>query len=205
MARGDKGNKRRDSIVDEATRLFAERGYAGASMADLAERVGLRKASLFHHFPSKELLYAAVLERPVNELGAVVSQAVAELGRSFEDRLDGLTTAVVEVMGSQPFAARLLVREAMQWSRSSTAPLAAAIDGVLNAAVAFIKSGQDQGVVAPGDARQIVISLMGMHVIAFALPGVVGRFTDGDPFSREALDARRAAMTAHVRAMVLRR
>ena len=76
MARGDKGNKRRDSIVDEATRLFAERGYAGASMADLAERVGLRKASLFHHFPSKELLYAAVLERPVNELGAVVSQAI---------------------------------------------------------------------------------------------------------------------------------
>jgi AcrR family transcriptional regulator len=41
---------RKEEIVAEATRLFAERGYEGTSMGDLAERVGLRKASLFHHF-----------------------------------------------------------------------------------------------------------------------------------------------------------
>ena len=53
---------RKEEIVAEATRLFAERGYEGASMGDLAERVGLRKASLFHHFPSKDVLYATVLD-----------------------------------------------------------------------------------------------------------------------------------------------
>ena len=52
---------RKEEILVEATRLFAERGYEGASMGDLAERVGLRKASLFHHFPSKDVLYATVL------------------------------------------------------------------------------------------------------------------------------------------------
>ena len=55
---------RKEEIVAEATRLFAERGYEGASMGDLAERVGLRKASLFHHFASKDVLYATVLGQP---------------------------------------------------------------------------------------------------------------------------------------------
>ena len=45
-----KPRPRREEILDQATQLFAERGYEGTSMADLAERVALRKASLFHHF-----------------------------------------------------------------------------------------------------------------------------------------------------------
>ena len=60
--------KRRDQILDEATRLFAERGYDGTSMSDLAASVGLRKASLFHHFASKEELKSAVLDRLVREV-----------------------------------------------------------------------------------------------------------------------------------------
>src|SRR5438105_11874583 len=101
MARGDKGTKRRDSIVDEATRLFAERGYEGASMADLAERVGLRKASLFHHFPSKDVLYAAVLERLLHPLADAIGRAVITEG-SFTDRLDAMSDAITNALGQQP-------------------------------------------------------------------------------------------------------
>jgi TetR/AcrR family transcriptional repressor of nem operon len=45
-----------EQIVVEARELFRERGYAGASMQDLAERVGLKKASLYTRFASKEAL-----------------------------------------------------------------------------------------------------------------------------------------------------
>src|SRR5690348_9256684 len=84
---------RRDEILDEATRLFAERGYEGTSMADLAERVGLRKASLFHHFASKEVLYAAVLERLVAAVSGAIMKA-AETPGSFVERVDGLSDAI---------------------------------------------------------------------------------------------------------------
>src|SRR5207249_10894508 len=90
---------RRDEILDEATRLFAERGYEGTSMADLAERVGLRKASLFHHFASKEQLRKAVLERLVQRVTSTLAKATTEAESHgdgpFDKRVDAITDAVV--------------------------------------------------------------------------------------------------------------
>jgi len=50
---------RRQDILDHAVSLFLDQGYAGTSMADLARAVGIQKASLYHHFPSKEVLFTA--------------------------------------------------------------------------------------------------------------------------------------------------
>lgn len=44
----------RSQLIAEATTLLRSRGYCGFSYADLAERVGIRKASIHHHFPSKQ-------------------------------------------------------------------------------------------------------------------------------------------------------
>src|SRR5215210_8228227 len=49
---------RRSELTRAAARLFAERGYHGTSIGDLAEALGVQKASLYHHFASKQdLLY----------------------------------------------------------------------------------------------------------------------------------------------------
>jgi AcrR family transcriptional regulator len=45
---------RRDELTRVAARLFAEKGYAGTSLGDLAEAVGVQKPSLYHHIDSKE-------------------------------------------------------------------------------------------------------------------------------------------------------
>ena len=50
---------RRREILALATEAFLTHGYAGASMADLARAVGVQKASLYHHFASKEALFIA--------------------------------------------------------------------------------------------------------------------------------------------------
>ncbi len=50
-----------EGILDRAAALFARRGFAKTSVQDVAAAVGLSKAGLLHHFPSKDALYEAVL------------------------------------------------------------------------------------------------------------------------------------------------
>ena len=60
--RSARSTERREEVVAAAARIFAERGYAAVGMRDVAEAVGIRGASLYHHFASKEdILYAICL------------------------------------------------------------------------------------------------------------------------------------------------
>lgn len=63
QARGyAKGRARREEILEAAMELFGEVGYHSASLREIAQRVGISHPGLLHHFASKELLLAAVLE-----------------------------------------------------------------------------------------------------------------------------------------------
>ena len=67
-------------LLSEAETLIRTRGYAAFSYADLSERVGIRKASIHHHFPTKEALGTAVidyyLKRFVAELDALATRTL---------------------------------------------------------------------------------------------------------------------------------
>ncbi len=56
---GAERSSRRIEILQEAMELFLDKGYAGTSMSALAKACGIQKASLYHHFPSKEALFVA--------------------------------------------------------------------------------------------------------------------------------------------------
>lgn len=55
----------REEILDAAAELFAQRGYAATSTRSIAERVGIRQASLYYHFDNKEQILAELLEATV--------------------------------------------------------------------------------------------------------------------------------------------
>jgi AcrR family transcriptional regulator len=67
-----------EGILDRAAGLFARRGYAKTSVQDVADAVGLSKAGLLHHFPSKDALHEAVLAH-ADALGRRVLGHVAHL------------------------------------------------------------------------------------------------------------------------------
>lgn len=58
---------RRSSILEAATTAFAARGYDGARTLEIAQTAEVSEALLYRHFPSKEALYAAVLERLIEQ------------------------------------------------------------------------------------------------------------------------------------------
>lgn len=69
----------RSDIVEAATQVFSERGYHAASMTEIADRVGMRKPSLYHHIRKKEDLLFAIHEQLIDEL---IEQTTAALDPS---------------------------------------------------------------------------------------------------------------------------
>ncbi len=71
----------RDDILDAAAQVIRQKGFHGASMADIAEAVKLQKASLYHHVSSKQEILLALLDRALDMLiegiGSVANQNLA--------------------------------------------------------------------------------------------------------------------------------
>lgn len=85
--RPKEGEAARDTHAEAliaAERLLHERGYAGAKMEDVALAVGVTKATLYHHFPSKEALVVALAHRVLNHDEAGVQQAIASSAQPTE-------------------------------------------------------------------------------------------------------------------------
>lgn len=172
-------------------------------MGDLAECVGLRKASLFHHFESKDVLYATVLSQLLDEMRIAISGAVASEG-SFIDRLDALTDALTGMLGAQPHSARLLIREVMDWGPLMRERLSGSIQTVLDASVEFAKAGQREGIFHPNlDPHHIVVSLIGIYFMPFVLDRMLVGFLGKSPFEPPFIEERRCAVREQIRNLAL--
>ena len=68
MINGTAPPKVRADIIAAATRVFSERGYHAASMTEIANELGIRKPSLYHHVRKKEDLLFAIHEQMIDEL-----------------------------------------------------------------------------------------------------------------------------------------
>lgn len=193
---------RREEILDVATALFAERGFDGASMSDVADRVGMRKASLYYHFATKDDLYEAVIERLIASLQAPL-EAIYAGGGTFAERLDTLTSTLVGALAERPHAARLLIREAMDWGPVIRGTLLDRVMFVLDGSAAWIRAGQDAGVFVEGDPKHVVLTALGFHFMPFVLGKLVERYLGCSPFDPAFVTARRAELAIQTRALHL--
>jgi len=88
-------DKRREAILDAAARLFAARGFSGASMADLAKSCGTSKSLVYHYFPSKDDVLYAVMTSHLDDLVAA-AEGAAQSGDA-KARLRALTRAFMRL------------------------------------------------------------------------------------------------------------
>jgi AcrR family transcriptional regulator len=105
----------RDLILDAAESRFAERGFDGVSVREIAGDAGLKnQASLYHHFKNKKALYEAVLARgldPIIGMVAASSESPFDVGgHEFLDR-------VVDYLSDHPQLPRLIQRAALDDSK----------------------------------------------------------------------------------------
>ena len=76
----ERGKSTRDRIVAAAADLFGEHGYEGTSIGAVLEAAGVARGALYHHFPSKEALFDAVLDRVVAGIASTAADAARGAG-----------------------------------------------------------------------------------------------------------------------------
>lgn len=100
---------RREELTRAAARLFAERGYQGTSLADLADALGLQKASLYHHIEAKEDLLWEVAREGATAFRAALDGVPADAPAPERIRL--ALHAHLAVVAAQLDVATVFVRE----------------------------------------------------------------------------------------------
>jgi TetR/AcrR family transcriptional regulator len=100
------------SIVAEAVRVFATRGYEGASIATVAENAGMSKQNLMYYFPTKQALYQRVLDGVLDDwLERMESLAAPD--REPRDVLRAYIRAKLRFSREQPLASRVFAMEVL--------------------------------------------------------------------------------------------
>ncbi|TQM11966.1 TetR family transcriptional regulator [Pseudonocardia kunmingensis] len=85
-----------DAITAAAREIFAERGYHGTSIRDIAKRAGLSLSALYYWHPSKQHLLAALVEEITHDYFQRCDRALHEAGEDPADRLRALVRVTVE-------------------------------------------------------------------------------------------------------------
>lgn len=113
---------KRDQILEVAEEIFAKKGYNEATMREIAERVNMKKPSLYHHFRNKEEIYYTLIfdihEQLLNELSTLIDQ-----GETFEEKVILATERMVDFWSRHPNYPTILAYEIATGSEIVTTEL----------------------------------------------------------------------------------
>jgi AcrR family transcriptional regulator len=178
----------RADILAVATAEFAERGYAGARINEIAEKTSTTKRMIYYYFGGKEQLYGAVLEQAYHRIRVLEQQLDVEHLDPVEAvrELAGLTFDHHE---AHPEFIRLVVNENIH--RAEHLTRSAALAGMANPALDVLGTILDRGW-ATGLFRDDVDALdVHQFISAFCVFRTANRHTFGAIFGRDMLEPAR--------------
>jgi len=154
----EKRRRRKQEILHAALRAFRDGGYHGTTLADIAERLGVRQTALYHYFPDKESILYACHRESLEEL----DRLIRESGRleTAREQLAWVIREHVRVM-TETLEGSPLAFEVAALSPERQAEVIAARDRYERALRRMIEHGIEQGEFRSLDAKIAVFAILG--------------------------------------------
>ncbi|HEY9080406.1 TetR/AcrR family transcriptional regulator [Magnetovibrio sp.] len=148
-----------DDILDIATAAFAEKGFEGARVDEIAKAAGVNKATLYYRIGDKDALYSAVLERIFAAKGTRM-QHMLQTVEDPEERVRTFARILVDGEHPEQFSA-IMMREVANGGRNLPDTVLPLMGRVVGALQQTLKDGVQQGRFNPVDPFLVHMMLMG--------------------------------------------
>jgi AcrR family transcriptional regulator len=197
-----KGERTAERILDAAEALFANQGYDGTSLRQIADRSHIKEPGLYNHFASKQALYEAVLYRALNPMTEALNRHLDQAS-GLRDYTD-LPSVMTDLLLDHPQIAALF-QQAMQGDKESIGNQL-----VHNWLKQLFSQGmQSMGDMGPAenqDQSAMAINVIGLFNITtgyFLSQRAYETMADGDLTSSENIARQKRLLHRFVRAMLV--
>ena len=191
----------REQILDEARALFANQGFEGTSLNDIAAAVGVKRPSLLHYFGSKDDIYRQVLSDAVLDWTDRVENA-RRVELNGWALVEEVLRASFDFFRENPDIIRIVRREALTEHSPLGIDLGTTLRPYYNRAATFFRREMEAGRFKTQDPEQLILTGYGALLTYFSdhvmLRGLLGT----DPFTEDRLETRYAHLVTVFREML---
>lgn len=149
-------------IMEQATLLFAERGFAGTSLQDIADAMGLTRPALYHYVANKDEVLARLVTEITEEPAVILAGINERKDLGPVDKLHAMATAIALHHAAAPERFRLIIRSEAELPESLSKTYAQSRRRVLSEFTTVVRDGIEAGAFRPLDPRFASLSIIGM-------------------------------------------
>jgi TetR/AcrR family fatty acid metabolism transcriptional regulator len=135
---------KRSLIQDAAIKVFANHGYHGSRVSDIAREAGIAYGLVYHYFKNKEEILATIFEERWSGFLEAV-EAIAGRTAPIEDRLVSVAALILNAHRVRPDWVKVLVLEIQRSSRFAEPSQIEAVGRLFDAVARILRSGQERG------------------------------------------------------------
>lgn len=172
-------NPTAEAILDAVTGVFAEKGYSGARVDELAQAAGVNKATLYYQIGDKEALYHAVLERDFRRTADKIEGTVST-SDDCEEQIRHFITTFATVIADKRELAPLLLREIVSGGSHLPDAALAQMGRIFNVLTTALSHG-----VESGRFRQVNVFMLHMMIV-----GSLNLYAVNEPIRRRSIEGR---------------